>query len=400
LKRTFFKTLFLSLAALFLWTALFAPFAECKVAIIPLPAISTSRNEGIEVGNLTAILFTNDKGEVEYIMAPSITYNETIGLNMVYRLLGFQEGGKSFEIVAGHSLDVEYEFIGRYQDPKFLDGRYAYAVSVDYFRETTARFFGFTNRSHQEDETNYTDGELRESFSFGRNFGNYYKLAVSERVRRVRIDQGKVDDLPYTGAVFPNTPGLQGALILAERLTFTYDSRDDAATTRDGGYGAVFAEMAHDFENNASPFQKYGLDLRRWFPKADKKYITALRGRVELTTGQDRPFYERASLGGKDTLRNFGSGRFIDDHSILFNIEERIDVLKTAIFNVVAEWEVAPFVDIGKVFSNFAQDFWQNYQVNPGVGLRALVRPNVVGRFDFAFGQEDLTIFVGLGFPY
>jgi predicted small integral membrane protein len=62
LKRTFFKTVFLSLTAVIL-DEYFSPMAECKVTIIPLPAISTSRNEGLEVGNLTAILFTDDKGK-------------------------------------------------------------------------------------------------------------------------------------------------------------------------------------------------------------------------------------------------------------------------------------------------------------------------------------------------
>jgi outer membrane protein assembly factor BamA len=388
------------LSTLILWTGLFSPNAGARVTIIPLPAISTSRNEGIEVGNLTAILFTNDEGIVRYIMAPSITYNKTIGVNLVYRLIGFEEGGKSYQIVAGHSIDVDYEFSARYQDPKFLNGRYAYSLNVDFFRDSTYRFFGFTNQSSESNETNYTDGELREAFSFGRNFNDFYRLSFTERVRRVRIDQGKVADLPFTGKKFPDAPGLSGALILGERLSMTYDSRDDVSTTTAGSYGAVYAELAHDFENDASPFEKYVLDLRHWFPMADRKYVTALRGRVELTTGDHRPFYERSSLGGDDTLRNFGNNRFIDDHSIVFNIEERIDLLKTRIFDVDAEWELAPFLDVGKVFSDFGKHFFENYQANPGVGFRALVRPNVVGRFDFGFGPEGATTFVGLGFPY
>jgi outer membrane protein assembly factor BamA len=400
LRKTFFKRIFLSLTAAVLGTALFSPDAESKVAIIPLPAISTSRNEGVEVGNLTAFLFTNDEGVVRYIMAPSITYNKTIGLNLVYRLIGFEEGGKSFQIVAGHSIDVDYEFSARYQDPKFLNGRYAYSLNVDFFRVSTYRFFGFTNQSSEANETNYTDGEFKGAFSFGRNFNDFYRLSFTERLRRVRIDQGKVEALPFTGTIFPDAPGLSGALILGERLSLTYDSRDDVSTTSSGSYGAVYAELAHDFENNDSPIEKYGLDLRHWIPMAGKKYVTAMRGRVDLTTGQNRPFYERSTLGGDDTLRNFGAQRFIDDHSILFNIEERIDLLKTTIFGIVAEWELAPFLDVGKVFSDLGKNFWENYQANPGVGFRALVRPNVVGRFDFGFGPEGATTFVGLGFPF
>lgn len=371
------------------------------MSIIPLPAISTSRNEGLEVGNLTAILITDEKGEVKYIMAPSVTVNETTGVNLFWRLLGFQEGDRDYQIVAGHAIGVDHEFSGRYQDPHFLDGRYAYSLNFSFFRDTTYRFFGFTNQSSSQNETNYTDGELKGSLSFGRNFHQFYQLSFTERVRRVRIDQGKVQNLPYITTIFSsNVPGLQGALILGHRLSLTFDSRDDISTTTTGSYGAISAEMAHDYEQNASPFQKFRLDLRTWFPLAGKKYITALRGRVELTTGQHLPFYEQSSLGGEDSLRDFGANRFIDDHSILLNLEERIDLLKMTLFAVRVEWEFAPFVDIGKVFNDFGKRVFQDYQVNPGIGLRAVVRPNVVGRFDFGFGPAGMTAFVGLGFPF
>jgi hemolysin activation/secretion protein len=89
----------------------------------------------------------------------------------------------------------------------------------------------------------------------------------------------------------------------------------------------------------------------------------------------------------------------VDDNYFLINIEERIRVLRLRIFGVLADWEVAPFVDIGRVFSGFNQ-LLTHVQVNPGFGVRALVKPNVVGRFDAGFGPEGMTLFVGLGFPF
>jgi hypothetical protein len=136
---------------------------------------------------------------------PSITYNKTIGVNFVYRLVGFEEGGRSYQIEAGHSLDVDYGFSARYQDPKYLDGLYAYNVNVAFFRNPTYRFFGFTNQSSSGDETNYTDGELKGLISFGRNFNDFYRVSFTERIRRVRIDLGKVENIPFTGIYFGRT---------------------------------------------------------------------------------------------------------------------------------------------------------------------------------------------------
>jgi len=42
----------------------------------------------------------------------------------------------------------------------------------------------------------------------------------------------------------------------------------------------------------------------------------------------------------------------------------------------------------------------QNLQVNPGIGLRILARPHVVGRLDVAYGRNGENLFVGLDYPF
>ena len=43
---------------------------------------------------------------------------------------------------------------------------------------------------------------------------------------------------------------------------------------------------------------------------------------------------------------------------------------------------------------------FQDYRMTPGVGFRAIVRPNVVGRLDYGYSREGGAIFAGLDFPY
>ncbi|MGH7228138.1 MAG: BamA/TamA family outer membrane protein, partial [Nitrospiraceae bacterium] len=82
------------------------------------------------------------------------------------------------------------------------------------------------------------------------------------------------------------------------------------------------------------------------------------------------------------------------------NIEQRIHVLRTRMFNVAAEFEVAPFVDMGKVFSNITNRPFRNYLVTPGIGFRGIVRPSVVGRVDYGYSKEGGAVFAGLDFPF
>ena len=65
-----------------------------------------------------------------------------------------------------------------------------------------------------------------------------------------------------------------------------------------------------------------------------------------------------------------------------------------------ADWEIAPFVDIGTVVESLLKTRSKNLQFNPGIGFRATVKPNIVGRVDFGFGNEGLAVFVGLGYPF
>ena len=54
----------------------------------------------------------------------------------------------------------------------------------------------------------------------------------------------------------------------------------------------------------------------------------------------------------------------------------------------------------GQVFNSFRDVSFQDYRMTPGVGFRAIVRPNVVGRLDYGYSREGGAIFAGLDFPY
>ena len=130
------------------------------------------------------------------------------------------------------------------------------------------------------------------------------------------------------------------------------------------------------------------------------RFITIIRGAYNQTLGSNVPFLERSILGGETTLRGYGRNRFIDSSFLLFNFEERIRLLRWRVFNVNADWELAPFVDVGTVAESILKTRSKNLQFNPGIGFRATVKPNIVGRVDIGFGNEGVAVFVGLGYPF
>ena len=128
--------------------------------------------------------------------------------------------------------------------------------------------------------------------------------------------------------------------------------------------------------------------------------MTVTRFAANQTAGYRVPFLEQSILGGETTLRGYGQNRFIDKSFLLLNLEERIRLFQWTIFNVRADWELAPFIDLGSVMRTLVEAKASSFEFNPGIGLRAVVRPNIVGRIDVGVGKDGPAVFVGLGYPF
>ena len=142
------------------------------------------------------------------------------------------------------------------------------------------------------------------------------------------------------------------------------------------------------------------MESKGFFPFDAARYISVFRFDYNQIPGSNVPFLERAILGGETTLRGYGRNRFIDSSYLLCNLEERIRLFRWRVFNVNADWELAPFIDIGEVMESLSAVRSRDLKFNPGIGFRAIVRPNIVGRMDIGFSNEGPAVFIGLGYPF
>ena len=81
-------------------------------------------------------------------------------------------------------------------------------------------------------------------------------------------------------------------------------------------------------------------------------------------------------------------------------MEERVQLFHLRLVGTIAEIETAPFLDIGKVTNDLGNRILTHYEFNPGIGFRAIARPNVVGRVDVATSKDGNAVFAGLDFPF
>ncbi len=369
--------------------------------IIVLPAISYDRNESYWVGALLPIINADTKGEIEDLFVPLYLHNRFIGETFSLNYYGYRADSIQYRAVVSYATKIERDFELSYENFGMHGGRFLLAAEGTWFKNAFTRFFGFGSNSSQQNETNYTSREGVIKLSAGVKVWPNASILFTQRYRDVQVEDGVIPSLPQTRTLFPTVTGLEGAQILGQRLTFLYDTRDSQLTPTKGTSVVLYGEFNWNLIH-AKPDRwfRYGLDARHLIPHVQGRAVFVPRFLVEAISGQEVPFYERAILGGENTLRAFGENRFIDNALLLLNVEERLQILRTQIFGTLIELELATFLDVGQVMSNFESMRLQQFQLNPGIGVRLLARPYLTVRMDFAYGKEGASLFVGLNYPY
>ena len=393
----------IAVALVFLVTSAIAmpEHAGAGVEYFPIPAVSTSKNDGNDAGLIVPILKTDPDGELKYILAPMLIHNSIVGMRGAINLFQYEPGGREIRLIVSAAEKIERRLTFSYTDPAFSQGRYSLNFGASFFKNATARFFGLGEATSESGETNYTAREGRANWRFGVHVNEVTQIAVGQRFRQVSLQRGATE-LPFTGDQFGGVDGVQGeTFILGHRATFFYDTRNNLVSPTDGMAVTAYAEVNQNIRNGDHPiYSRYELEMKKLFPSESKRAILIVRANLQATIGTQVPFFEQSSLGGQNNLRGFGVDRFIDKHLLAFSIEQRIHLVRTRIAGTTADFEIAPFLDTGQVFNDYKDVTFTNYRMTPGIGFRGIVRPNVVGRVDYGYSREGGAIFAGLDFPY
>lgn len=381
--------------------------ATQNTVVIPLPAIGVSYNTGVTLGTIVPILSALPSGRITSILAPSITYNPYLGTQVGARYYRYYKGNlKRWHIIGlqSNSLWNFYEF--HYRDLSMGNGRYILDIRLKDFKNPASRFYGLGPNSSFGSQSNYTLAESSAHVTVGANL-DHQKIRVwfMERLREYGASQGVIPGMPYSGTLFPSVNGFSNSpVIISHRVNLTYDTRDNHLIPSTGTYARVFAELdQNETPGEVSLFDRFNAEYKTWIPQGDNdQNVLAIRGMVNLMNGPNIPFYAQSMLGGAYTLEGFGTGRFYDLDAALFNMEERIQAFDMTLLGVTSTWQIAPFLGVGEVFHDQRELTNPSlYAINPGVGFRALVEPNVVGRLDMGYStQAGVVEFVGIGFPF
>ena len=375
---------------------------KVKVVTIPLPVIATSPNEGVTAGALTAFLIHNDRDEVTTLLGPQVNYNKNFGVTASVYGSFYPSPDLSWEVNLSQSTKVNYDYEIKSRDTTFMNGRLEWNGFLYAFADGSARFYGFQARTPEKNGTNYDDQEVGFTLTAGYKLTDNLQVVLGERYRDVGIHKGAVEDTPFIQDVtWPRrVPGINGFVAHAQKIALIYSTLDSRDMPTTGFYAEATAEASAKGLGSSADYRHYDAEVKGYFPIADARYITVARLAYSQTLGSDVPFLEQSILGGENTLRGYGRNRFIDNCYLLLNLEERVRLFRWSLFNVNTDWELAPFIDFGSVMDKFDNAKPSDFEFNPGIGFRAVVRPNIVGRVDIGVGRDGPAVYVGLGYPF
>jgi hypothetical protein len=363
-----------------------------------LPALSTDPNSGATLGFMPVWLLQDERKVIRHIIAPSVTHNGIFGVTPTIRYYHYPHPDAQLFFIGSKSQTTNERLTLRYIDPHF-HGFLFVGGELSHQIEGSNRFFGFGPNTPHSAESTYSLDESKTSLTLGVNLPLHSEILWTMTYRDVEIRKGPLGDLPQAQTAFPGASPDGHVPVVTERLSLIRDSRDSTVTPTEGTYFELYGDLSRKALGSTSEFTRYGVEGKAFLPNEDASRVSALRFLYGLETGA-APFFEQFWLGGSSELRGYGDGRFVDRAMSLFNFEERIRVYRMRAFGVDTDFEFTPLFDVGSVFPDFRQFQLNDYHFVGGFGMRAVVKPTVVGLVDVGYGDEGLATFVSIDYPF
>ena len=382
-------------------------FDLSKPPFLPIPEIDTAPHSGVTLGLIPVMLSNNASGQIDQILAPDVIHSQYFGWGARWRTFRYPSEDEKWSVVAGAKQYVEREFDAEYDLGLHRDDRWSWVAHAMYDRSGTGRFYGLGNASLLSNQTTYIDSQVRLELTAARNFTHELQLAYLVRADSADIEHSSLDSLPSIESRYPNLAGVGDASELQQRLILSYDTRDSVVVPRQGQRLAAYAGFSTRALGGSVSYSFLGLDGTYLQPVGPDLTVVGHAALRYMPTFTDAPFWALSSLGGESSviaeaqsLRAYGAGRYVDRNGFSASVEARTWVRSMHLFDTDLKFELAPFVDSGKVFASMSSSPVSQLHVGGGMGFRVIASPHVVGYLDVAYGKEKFAVFSGIDYPF
>ena len=313
-----------------------------------------------------------------------------------------------WSITGGAKQRVERGFDAEYETGRLRESAWSLAVGIQYSRIGTPRFYGIGNDTPTSAESVYTDEQGRAEMRLGFNITPAWQVRETIRYEVVDVLPGQLTEVASLPTRFGNILGVGTSESLLERISISYDTRDDLTVPKRGvqlvAYGGI-ASRAGVLNDNS--YSETGVDGRIFVPLGAETVLAVHAALRYLPSTAHAPFWalstiggDRSEIGGVEPLRGYGAGRYYDRDSFSSTVELRRNVFSFNALSTHVDLELAPFIDSGRVFAGGGTFPLSQLHTIGGLGIRGIAPPFVVGYVDIGYGDEGVAIFSGINYPF
>ena len=382
---------------------------------VMVPFVGFTENNGGTIGMGISLLDVTREGIMTGQIQLRGFYNEYVGTTFATEIVSCPAAYFNYWLSAQVSTDGQNRGVQFHNENLNIGKhhRFGYEVTANAFQDPRYRFYGVGAGSKEEDKTNYEHQENGGILDLYWMPVDHWRFGVGGKINSVNIGDGNdkirkfmpwTTDFTSQGGKFENVPGIKGATVVGGRVNIVYDGRNSEFTPSSGFYGKVTAELnnvSDQVVTTANPVDNYGkflLDFRQYFSTSDQLITLLLRNSWTFTTDQNIPFFDQAKFGGDFSDRGFDNGRFYGQHSVFASMEIRVQMMSIVFMGIPMDIEMAPFLDAGQVFNS--DGFQGKFNVNPGMSVRILNRPNLGIVGNAAVGQDGIIFTGGVTLPF
>ncbi len=375
---------------------------------IPIPMIDTDPDSGRTFGLIPTWLHSNAQGDISRIVAALLYHNSYFGWGVGASLFNYPSPDTQWSLESDVEQRVERKVDFNYQTGRQRESPLSLTTRLLFDRDGTPRFFGIGNDTPKRDQTNYTGQEELAEATPAWNISANLQLGYMLRIETVDVTPGSIPGIPAFKYQFGAAARLGSVTMSLHRILLTYDTRDNLNLPTRGTQLTFYGGMAaRDGFFDDSLFSEAGLEGREYLPFGHDAVLalhTALR---YLPHAKRLPFWalssiggDRAYLGGAQPLRGYGLGRYTDRNAFSFSAEYRRQVYSMSAMSTTINFQLAPFVDIGRVFAHPGTDPLSKLHSIAGLGMRGIAPPFIVGYVDVGYGSEGVAVFTGINYPF
>ena len=262
-------------------------------------------------------------------------------------------------------------------------------VRALYSDQRSRWFYGFGNDTRYDALTAYSEKTLFARFGGGISPVDIFRIGLDMRYETFDMKSGRIENVASVESRFSDFPGFdQKSSSVTMRAYVLLDAFDHPLSPMKGGLVEIYYETNRGFSGSTYPYHNWTAKWVQLYPVVEQKLIFATQIHYTGFHGDGLPVYHRARLGGYNTIRSYPLQRFTHDKSLLFNAEIRWNLFNVGREHFFNRLELAPFIDVGRVYERREDLSLDGFHAALGAGVRLAVGPGLVIRFDAGFANK------------